>query len=291
MATVREIKKRIGSVSNTKKITRTMELVSTSKSKRALNRVIASRPYADNIQLVLSGLVPLALERHNPYFRETEKPRRVRILAVTANRGLCGGYNSNIQKLAAGRVAMYQEQGAEVLLDVVGKKGLAYFRYQNIPVEETFTEWDETIQYSDLEALAEDYIKQFTEEKIDKVELVYTQFKNAAVQQAGTSQLLPLTAAEAEEGEGGAEGSNTIFEPDPVSILKTLLPMTVKTKLFQAFLEAYCAEHIYRRVAMKSATDAAGDMIKVLKRSYNRARQSKITQEIAEIVSGADAIG
>lgn len=292
MASPREIKKRIVSVKNTKKITRTMEMVSTAKSKKASNRVNASQPYASKVQELIQSLSSLASQVESPYLRNPEKTKKVGIFVITGNRGLCGGYNGNVNRLTIKRIQEWKSKGAEVELHVVGKKGTSYFRYLKVPVAASYTHIDDNAGYKEAEEFARTFMTKFAKEELDAVEIISTIYKSSATQTAGITPVLPIQPPKSEDGDGKAVPSrdSVIYEPNPQSILESLLPMVVKVSFQRAILEALCSEHIARRIAMKSATDAAGDMIKSLNRGYNRARQSKITQEISEIVGGASSI-
>lgn len=293
MASPREIKKRILSVKNTRKITRTMEMVSTAKSKKASNRVNASQPYASKVQELMQSLSSLGGQVESPYLRNPDKIRKVGIFVITGNRGLCGGYNGNVNRMTMKRIQEWKSRGAEVELHVVGKKGMSYFRYQKVPVAESYTHIDDKAGYKEAEEFAKTFMTKFAKEELDVVEIISTIYKSSASQAPGITPVLPIRPTETrEEGAGSKSSSNdsVIYEPNPEAILERLLPMVVKVFFQRAILEALCSEHIARRIAMKSATDAAGDMIKSLNRGYNRARQSKITQEISEIVGGASSI-
>lgn len=290
MASPREIKKRILSVKNTRKITRTMEMVSTAKSKKASNRVNASQPYASKVQELVASLSSLAGQVESPYLRNPDKIRKVGILVITANRGLCGGYNGNINRLTMNKIREWQSKGAEVELHVVGKKGIAYFRYNKVPVAGSYTHIDDKAGYKEAEEFASIFMEKFAKGEMDVVEIISTIYKSSATQVAGVTPVLPIQPPKGDSNERSSGQDNVIYEPNPQAILESLLPMVVKVSFQRAILEAICSEHIARRIAMKSATDAAGDMIKSLTRGYNRARQSKITQEISEIVAGANSI-
>lgn len=289
MASPREIKKRISSVKNTRKITRTMEMVSTAKSKKASDRVNASQPYANKVQELMSSLASLAKVVESPYLRKPEKVRRVAIFAITANRGLCGGYNGNINRKTLARIREWKEKGAEVELHMVGKKGMNYFRYLKIPVEGSYTNIDDKAGYKEAQEFATLFMNKFAKEEVDVVEIISTVYKSSANQVPELTPVLPISPPVVATSEPTVN-ETVIYEPNPQTILENLLPMVVKIAFQRAILEAVCSEHIARRIAMKSATDAAGDMIKALTRGYNRVRQAKITQEISEIVGGASSI-
>jgi len=287
LASPREIKKRINSVKNTRKITRTMEMVSTAKSKKASNRVNASQPYARKVQELMRSLSSLSSHVESPYLRNPDTIRRVGIFAITGNRGLCGGYNSNVNRLTMKRIQEWKSRGAEVELYVVGKKGAAFFRYQKVSVAKAYTHIDDKSGYREAEEFARFFMERFAREELDVVEIISTIYKSSATQIPGVTPVLPIQPPSSTEKVGL---ENVLYEPEPQAILESLLPMVVKVSFQRAILEALCSEHIARRIAMKSATDAAGEMIKSLTRGYNRARQSKITQEISEIVGGASSI-
>ncbi|WP_108927947.1 ATP synthase F1 subunit gamma [Leptospira johnsonii] len=285
MATPREIKKRISSVKNTRKITRTMEMVATAKSKKLSDRVNASHPFSNKIKELVGALASLASVVKSPYLRKPNTIRSVAILVITANRGLCGGYNSKTIRLAKIRIQEWKDQGANVRLFVVGKKGISYFQFAKEKIEKSYTHIDDKSGYKEAEEFADFFLNLFAKEEVDAVEIVSTVYHSSANQEPEVTKVLPFEA----QGESNI-GSNVLYEPSPASILESLLPLVVKTAFLKAILEANCSEQIAKRVAMKSATDAASEMIKLLTRGYNRIRQAKITQEISEIVAGADSL-
>ncbi len=287
MATSKEIRGRIGSVHNTKKITRTMELVSTAKAKKAVDKVIASRPYADKIKELIGSLAAQAEVADHPLLRRHAQVRKALIIVVTANRGLCGGYNSNVIRRATGLIEEYKKSGVAVEIHAIGKKAISYFNFQKIEYAASFTNVDDKMSFADAQKFAESYMEAFSLGNVDKIDIVYTKYLNAAVQKPVAATVLPV---EINQSEKSGRELPFLFEPDPQAILKSLLPKAICMEIYQALLDAIASEQIARRVAMKSATDAASDMIKALTSQYNRIRQGKITQEIAEIVGGAAAI-
>ena len=286
MATPREIKKRINSVKNTRKITRTMEMVATSKAKKMSNKANASKPYAEKISELASSLGSLAANVNSPLLRKTEVIKKVGLLVVTANRGLCGGYNGNVIRLARARMHELKSQGIEVDLYVVGKKGISFFKYAKESVIQSFTNLDDKSGYDVAEGYANIFKGLFISGKIDKVEAITTVYHSSANQKAEIVSILPI---EPPKGSNKSSGM-VIYEPSPEKILESLLPEVINMSFYKLSLEAVTSEQIARRVAMKSATDAASEMIKLLTRGYNRVRQAKITQEISEIVAGADSL-
>ena len=287
MATSKEIRNRIGSVHNTKKITRTMELVSTAKAKKAVDKVVASRPYADKIKELIHSLAAQGEVADHPLLRKHTHVRRALVVVVTANRGLCGGYNANNIRMAVALLEEYKKKNVEVVLHLIGKKAISYFNYQKIPYAASFTNVDDKMTFADAQKFAEDYMEKFSLEAVDKIDIIYTKYFSAAVQKPVTETVLPVSIPEDEKG---GKTLPFLFEPDPQAILKSLLPKAICMNVYQAMLDSIASEQIARRIAMKSATDAATDMIKALTLQYNRIRQAKITQEIAEIVGGAAAI-
>jgi F-type H+-transporting ATPase subunit gamma len=265
-----------------------MEMVSTAKSKKAMDRVIASHPYSLKIKELVQSLSSLSSVIESPYLRSVSSPKKVGILVITANRGLCGGYNSNVCKMAKARYLDLQSKGIETEITMVGKKGINFFRFSKIPVAKSYTNIDDKSGFNEANEFATNFMNDFASGKLDGVEIISTVFHSSANQEAGITNVLPVKPVES-SGKSQSTDS-TIFEPSPKQILEGLLPLTIKTAFLKAILEAVCSEHIARRMAMKSATDAASDMIKLLTRGYNRVRQAKITQEISEIVGGADSL-
>lgn len=288
MASARDIKKRIVSVKSTKKITRTMELVSTAKSKKAVDRVQAAMPFASKTQELIGSLVE-GSTTHHPLLRVPDKPKKIALLVTTANRGLCGAFNNNVVKLSMNRYEELKKEGVEVNLYIIGKKGVSVFKFNNYEIEETYTHIDDRPTFEQAQEFADLFIKLFSEEKIDGAEIIYTKYFSAGSQRAHIQSVLPLQLESDDEAEASFAGE-AIFEPSPEAILYSLLPRAVRVMYYRALLDSAASEQIARRIAMKNATDAASDMIKDMTLQYNRARQAKITQEIAEIVSGAESV-
>jgi F-type H+-transporting ATPase subunit gamma len=286
LATPREIKKRINSVKNTRKITRTMEMVATSKAKKMSNKVNASKPFSEKLSELVGSLSGLSTTIHSPLLRKVDHIKKIALLVITANRGLCGGYNGNILRMTKARLVELKSEGIEVDLYVVGKKGISFFKYAKVPVVQSFTDLDDRSGYEVAENYANLFTDLFINEKVDRVDIISTVYHSSANQKPEMHTILPLSSKEESKG----TSSQVIYEPSPERILESLLPQVVKSIFYKICLEAVTSEQIARRVAMKSATDAASDMIKLLTRGYNRIRQAKITQEISEIVAGADSL-
>ncbi|MBV9126323.1 MAG: ATP synthase F1 subunit gamma, partial [Planctomycetes bacterium] len=217
------------------------------------------------------------------------------LLVLTSNRGLCGGYNAAILREATHHLRQLPTEGLNVHLEVSGKRGIAYFRFQGIPAEKTFTHFEDRPRFDEVEELANRYIADYIAGRLDRVEVVYMKFLNAARQVPTVEQLLPLSGPSPTEGQPAPANEQQRpvdyeFLPDARGILEEILPVSFKVRLFKCFLDSAVSEQIARRVAMKAATENAGDIIKALSRQYNRARQAQITKEIAEVIGGAEAL-
>ena len=289
MAKARELKGRIRSVQNTRKITKTMEMVATSKLKRAQDRVGAARPYAERLASVIQRLLTPELAARYPLLRQPEPVRRAAIVLITANRGLAGAFNANLIREARNLLQRLRDEGVEVELHVVGKKGISYFKFQREPMETTRTDIGDKPGAEEADSLIDPLMERFIAGELDAVYVVHAEFISALSTPPATQQLLPIRPPE-EEGEGRGAEIDYILEPSADEILSKILPLYVRNGMYRALVETAAAEQGARRTAMKSATDNAGDMIQVLTRTYNRARQAAITQEIAEIVGGAAAL-
>lgn len=283
MAKGRELKTRIKSVENTRKITRTMEMVATSKMKRAQDRVIAARPYAAALGDVLTQLYSPELSERFPLLRRPQAPRRAAVLLLTSNRGLAGGFNANLIREARGLLSRLERDGVESELHAAGRKGIAYFRYVGRTLATARTDLGDRPSVADATSLVDPLMQAFAEGRTDAVYVVHAQFRSALSTPPTTLAVLPITAPKTERG---ARRDYLLF-PSAEEILGELLPLYVRNSVYRALVETAAAEQSARRTAMKNATDNAGEILTVLRRNFNRARQAQITQEIAEIVGGA----
>lgn len=293
MATQRDIRKRIQSVSNTKKITRTMEMVATAKMKKMSDRLQMSQPYSEKLNKIILHLRESGLENIiDPLIQERPDPRRILVLMITGNRGLCGGFNINvIENTMSFKERLAIEEGREVLLYVIGKKAINHFRFINEPMYKSLPNFEDKLTFDDAALLGNELIELFVSGEIDEVYVSYTQAITTASQKPAITRLLPIVPDRRDVDEAMPEFYvQYIFEPNPFKIFSSLLPLYIKVKLYLYQLESGYSEQFARRVAMKNATDAATEMIRELTISYNRARQDKITKEIAEIVGGAAAL-
>ncbi|CAA9306542.1 MAG: ATP synthase gamma chain [uncultured Gemmatimonadaceae bacterium] len=285
MAKGRELKGRIKSVENTRKITRTMEMVATSKMKRAQDRVVAARPYASSLADVISSLYSPALAERFPLLRQPEQERRVAVLLLTSNRGLAGGFNANLIKEARALLQRLEGAGAQADFHVVGRKGLGYFRYVGRAIASQRVDITDRPTAQDAAELVNELMAQFVAGTLDAVYVVHARFNSALSTPPTAVRVLPVAPPAA-----GAAGREYLLFPSAEAILTELLPAYVRNSVYRALVETAAAEQGARRTAMKSATDNAGEILNGLKRTYNRARQAQITQEIAEIVGGAAAL-
>ncbi|MEO5798890.1 MAG: ATP synthase F1 subunit gamma, partial [Gemmatimonadales bacterium] len=286
MATNRALKGRIRSVTNTRKITRTMELVATSKLKRAQDRVVAARPYAEALRQVIADLVTPDLADQFPLLRRPLPPSkggpaRAVVILLTSNRGLAGGFNANLIKEARRRIEALESEGYQVELVGVGKKGVGFFRYVGRKFRSERPDIGDRPTADHAASLVEELMVEYAEGKIGVVELVQSQFISVLTTPPVTMRILPIDAPASR-----AEGMRPdyILSPDPATLLEQVLPLYVRNMVYRGLVETVAAEQAARRTAMKNATDNAGDLIDKLKRTYNRQRQAQITQEIAELV-------
>lgn len=291
MPNLRDIKKRIGSVHSTRQITRTMEMVSTAKIKRAQERIESARPYALAMMELLGNVTRYASGATHPLLAERPERSRVVAIAITSDRGLAGAFNSNILRMTEEYLRDMAAVGAEVDLITVGKKAAAYFMYRGIQPIAVYRDISDKPTFADAKSIANHVIRAYSDAEIDEVVLLFNRFVNVAEQSPELHRVLPIAATVLEEAaEGSDVSAEYLFEPDAESVLGHLLPSYVEALIFRALMESAAANHGAVRKAMKAATDNAGEMITTLTRSYNRARQAAITTEISEIIGGAAAL-
>jgi F-type H+-transporting ATPase subunit gamma len=292
MANRRVLVKRRKSVRNIRKITRTMQLIATARFQAAFSRAVASRPYTEKLAELVADLSRAAGDVDHPLLKTHDEVKRSAVVVITADRGLAGGYNANVLRTAVAHLDQQAAQGMTNDVHMVGKKGISYFRFLRREIAEQTTGIGDKPRFDQVEPIANALIDRFVRGEIASVYVVYMKFFSAGQQRPVAVQLLPLKP-EAVAGEAPAAAKKSVeyeFSPDPRQLLDELLPATVRVRLFQAFNDAAVSEQVARMVAMKAATDAAGDMIKALTREYNRARQTQITMELLDIVSGANAL-
>ncbi len=286
MANRREIVQRRKAVRNIRKITRTMQLVATARYQTAYTRAVATKPYAEKLAEMAANLSRAAGTIDHPLMRQPEDPGRGVVIVISSSRGLAGSYNTNLLRRAGDHLDELSASGREIETQMMRKKGAAYFRFNDRPMQEINTEMPDMPGFADVEPMVNELIARFTSGELDSVDVVYTNFISASKQQPEVLSLLPLSA------EGGEDQAAVEYEfsPEPQELLAELLPATVRLNLYQAFTDAAISEQLARMVAMKAATTAAEDKIKLLTREYNRARQTAITTELLDIVGGANAL-
>lgn len=293
MAQARKLEKRRKSIRGIRKITRTMELIATAQFKRAMDRATAATAYTRRITALVDNLARSGLPVTHPLLEPRPETNRAILLVLSANRGMCGGHNASLLRLAQARFNELREAVPELRLEVSGKRGISAFRFRKHEPDERFTHFEDKPSFQEVDLLATRYQGAFQAGRLDRLDVTYTQFESLSRQQAVVETLLPLgkpEGAEEEEEEEPAAASQYEFLPSAESILQDLVPTSFKVKLFKCFLDAAVSEQIARMIAMKTATENADSMIKHLTMVYNRARQGQITSELLEVISGAEAL-
>ncbi|MGZ5306565.1 MAG: F0F1 ATP synthase subunit gamma [Actinomycetota bacterium] len=289
-AQLRVVRRRIRSVQSTKKITRAMELIASSRIVKAQQRVEASRPYAVQLTAAMEDVARQTGSVAHPLLEERESPAKVGVLIVTSDRGLAGSYNANVLKIGEELLRDVGRRGLEPVVYVIGKKGVGYFRFRGVPLRGEWQGFSEVPPYAKAEEVGRRLIADFADGEMDELRCAYTDFRSAFTLRATAKRFLPIAPEEVRGTGVETVPAEYLFEPEPEEILNHLLPQYVITKVYAALLESAASENAARRRAMKAATDNAEDLIKLLSRQANRARQDEITTEILEIVGGAEAL-
>ena len=294
MPNPRALDRRRKSIRNIRKITRTMELIATARFKKAMDRATAATAYTERMTQVVADLMRSGTSVSHPLLEPRDKPSRAVLLVLTSNRGLCGGYNSGVTRIAMPRYRELTDDGCSVQVAVSGKRGIAALRFRGYAIDEAYTQFEDQPRFDQVEPIANSFLDQYATEQLDRLDVAYTRFVSSSRQQAVVDTLLPLGSLEeptdSDEPEHVVREVAYDFLPSVESILQEIVPSSFKIKLFKCFLDAAVSEQIARMVAMKSATENASDMIRNLSRLYNRARQSQITSEISEIIGGVEAL-
>ena len=292
MAKARALDKRRKSIRNIKKITRTMELIATARFKKAMDRATAATAYTARITQLVKDLAQSGLEVSHPLLENRDKQERGLLLVLTANRGLCGGYNGGVVRAALAQQKQLQENYEDLRLEVSGKRGISAMKFRSIDVQQSYTQFEDQPKFDEVDAIASRYLEAYATGEIDRLDVVYTRFVTSARQVVTTETLLPLGSLTGTDEDADGAGTDSMYEflPSAASILEEVVPTSFKVKLFKCFLDAAVSEQIARMVAMKSATENAQEIIKHLSMTYNRARQSQITGEIMEIIGGVEAL-
>jgi F-type H+-transporting ATPase subunit gamma len=289
---LRLLRQRVRAVQSIRKTTRAFELIATSRIGRARARVAAAKPYADEITRVISALGAASTTLDHPLLTPKENPRRAGVLVVTSDRGRAGGYNANVLRKAEELQELLRSEGKSVQLYVMGRKGLAFYRFRQRPIANSWTGFSEQPRYSDISAAADELVSAFLAETdedagIDELHIVYTEFRSMLTQVPEAKRVAPMDVEYSEHPE---QLPDYEFEPDAETLLGALLPKYVKTRIYAALLDSAASEIAARQRAMKAATDNATELIRTYTQQMNQARQAQITQEISEIVGGADAL-
>ena len=287
MAKARAIVKRRNSVRNIRKITQTMQLIATARFQKCMQRAVASKPYTEHISEMIAALSGGETVEH-PLLRPNENKTDGILLVITSNRGLCGAYNASVLRGMLEHERQLEAAGVRPTVELVGKKGVNYMKFMRRKIARAITDVEDKIEFARVAEMADRYMQMYRAGKIGRVDVAYMRFVSVGSQVATVAQLLPIEPPK--RAEGDARQVAFEFSPPAEQLLARLIPETVKIRLYQYFNDAIVSEQVSRMVAMKAATDAAGDMIKYLSRQYNRARQSQITMELADIVGGAAAV-
>lgn len=287
MPTLRDIKRRIVSVKNTRQITKAMKMVAAAKLRKAQTKMLEARPYAAKMNAVIADLAAGAERGLHPLL--AARPRKtVEVIVMTGDRGLCGAFNSNILRAASGVIGELKRQGFEVSISTIGKKSRDYFKRRSIPMRKSWTGFSGRIVYSNAQEVANEIIESYANETIDEVFLIYNEFVSVIVQRVSVVRLLPISPIETEREP--VSGAEFIFEPSQQDIFERLLPKNIEIQVFKALLESQASEEAARMTAMENATKNANEMIDKLTLQYNKARQATITKELMDIVGGVEAL-
>jgi F-type H+-transporting ATPase subunit gamma len=300
MANPRVLDKRRRSIRNIRKITRTMELIATARFKKAMDRASAATAYTDRMTKLVQDLLASGLEVSHPLLEQRPATRNVTLLVLTANRGLCGGFNGNVQRAAFHRWLELKQYVPNCRLEIAGKRGISAFKFRGITADATYTQFEDRPAFDEVDVIASRYLDEYTTGRLDRLDVAYTKFESISRQHVTIETLLPLgaiggesTSKRTDEAAATQRGKwRAIYEflPSPETILEEVVPASFKVKLFKCFLDSAVSEQIARMVAMKSATENAGDLIHRLSMQYNRARQSRITSELMDVIGGVEAL-
>jgi F-type H+-transporting ATPase subunit gamma len=292
MANPRALDKRRKSIKNIRKITRTMELIATARFKKAMDRASAATSYTRRITQLVNDLTKTGLEVSHPLLEPRDEVKKATLLVLTANRGLCGGFNGNLIRAGLVRWKELKQEVPETRLEIAGKRGIAGFKFRGQIAEHAYTHFEDKPTFDEVDLLATRYLHEYLTGQLDRLDVVYMKFDSIARQSVSVETLLPLGSlgADAKEEDSSAPQIQYEFMPSPESILEEVVPTSFKVRLFKCFLDSAVSEQIARMVAMKSATENAGELIKQLSMQYNRARQGRITSELMDLIGGVEAL-
>jgi F-type H+-transporting ATPase subunit gamma len=291
MAKARALDRRRKSVRNIRKITRTMELIATARFKKAMDRSVAARDYTKHLAKILENIASVGADVAHPLL-EIRPTKRAAVLVLTGNRGLCGGYNSNVVRQSVAMLGQWKGEQVPAHVSVSGKRGISALKFRGVEIAESYTTFEDKPEFAAVAPIGRAYLEAYSSGAIDRLDVVYTKFDSIARQQAVTETLLPLAPPRTSDTGSAAKLASDEYDfyPSAASILEEILPASFLSRLFKCFLDAAVSEQVARMVAMKAATENAGGLIKSLSRQYNRARQSQITGEIMEILGGVEAL-
>ena len=290
MGKARALVKRRKAIRNIRKITRTMELIATARFKKAMDRATEAAAYTKKINEIVADLAAADLKFSHPLLQQPAEEKKVVLLVLTSNRGLCGGYNAGILRLSMARIRELRAEGKELSLEVSGKRGLAAMKYEGLPVDEAYTQFEDKPGFDEVNAIADRLVKDFIAGRIQRVDIAYQKYISSARQAPTVETLLPIGDLAGSSKTSEQQAVDYEFLPSAEEILEEIVPAAFKARFFKCFLDAAVGEQIARMVAMKSATENAGEMIRDISKEYNRARQTQITSELAEIIGGAAAL-
>ncbi len=291
MANPKELDKRRKSIRNIRKITRTMELIATARFKKAMDRASAATAYTERITQLVTDLTKTGLEVTHPLLEQREETKRAALLLLTANRGLCGGFNGNLIRAGLTRWGQLNEEVPACRLEIAGKRGIGGFKFRGYDADQEYTHFEDKPSFAEVDVIANRFLDEYATGQIDRLDVVYMKFHSVARQEIAVETLLPLGSLgeEAESEDAGSE-SQYEFLPSPESILEEVVPTSFKVKLFKCFLDSAVSEQVSRMIAMKGATENAGELIDHLSMQYNRARQGRITSELMDLIGGVEAL-
>jgi F-type H+-transporting ATPase subunit gamma len=292
MANPRALDTRRKSIRNIRKITRTMELIATARFKKAMDRASAATAYTRRITQLVADLTNTGLEVSHPLLEKRDEVRNATLLVLTANRGLCGGFNGNLIRAGLQRYRELKQEVPTLRLEIAGKRGIAGFKFRGHQPDEAYTQFEDKPTFDEVDLLATRYLHEYEAGQLDRLDVVYMKFNSIARQNVAVETLLPLGSLGGEEKDQQQAAGQSQYEflPSPESILEEVVPTSFKVRLFKCFLDSAVSEQIARMAAMKSATENAGELIKQLGMQYNRARQGRITSELMDVIGGVEAL-
>lgn len=293
MANPRELDKRRKSIRNIRKITRTMELIATARFRKAMDRASAATAYTNQIMKLVKDLTNAGVSVEHPLLEQRPDTKNATLLVLSANRGFCGGFNGNVTRASLNHLQSLNNAAQDVCVEISGKRGISGFKQGGVAADATFTQFEDKPGYAEVEVIANRYLEDYAAGQLDRLDVVYTRFESVSKQHVTVETLLPLGGLGADSDDDTQQSAgSTVYEflPSPESILEEVVPTSFRVKLFKCFLDTAVSEQIARMVAMKGATENAGDLIKQLSMQYNRARQGRITSELMDLIGGVEAI-